>query len=126
LLRVTVSDRTRRRLTRLIAGLGVASGGVLLARPQQVVDRVAPAFPASRRWLVQALGLRLLMQHGAVLAVPERRMVQASSAVDLLHAATMVPFVASPHYGRAARISGALAAGHAAVVAALAPRSPGS
>ena len=118
---MTVSDRTGRRLTRLMAAFGVVAGGVLLARPQQVVDRVAPAFPASRRWLVQALGLRLLMQHGAVLAVPERRMVQASSAVDLLHAATMVPFVASPHYGRAARLSGGVAAAYAAAALAAAP-----
>jgi hypothetical protein len=43
--------------------------------------------------------------------------------VDLLHAATMVPFVASPHYGRAARISGALAATYAAAALAVAPRS---
>ena len=119
-------DRARRGLillTRLMAVLGFASGGVLLARPQQVIDRVAPAFPASRRWLVRALGVRLLIQHGAVLAVPDPRIIRASSAVDLLHAATMVPFVASPHYGRAARISGGLAATYAAAALAVAPRS---
>jgi hypothetical protein len=123
LLRVTASDRARRRLTRLMAVLGVASGSVLLARPQEVVDRIAPAFPASHRWLVRALGVRLLVQHGAVLAVPDPRIIRASSAVDLLHAATMVPFVASPHYGRAARVSGALAAAYAAAALAVAPRS---
>jgi hypothetical protein len=117
------SDRTRRRLTRLMALLGVVSGAVLLTRPQQVVDRVSPAFPASRRWLVRALGVRLLVQHGAVLAVPDRPLIRVSSAVDLLHAASMVPFVASPHYGRAARISGGLAAGYAAAALAVAPRS---
>ena len=118
---MTVSDLTGRRLTRLMAALGVVTGGVLLARPQQVVDRVAPAFPASKLWLARALGVRLLVQHGAVLAVPDRRIVRASSAVDLLHAATMVPFVASPHYGRAARLSGGLAAAYAAAALAAAP-----
>jgi hypothetical protein len=125
LLRVTVSDRTRRRLTRLMAGLGVVSGGVLLTRPQQVVDRVAPAFPASRRWVVRVLGVRLLVQHGAVLTVPVRPLIRASSAVDLLHAATMVPFIVSPQYGRAARLSGGLAAAYAAAALAVAPSSSG-
>jgi len=108
-----------------MACLGLVSGCVLVARPQQVADRIAPAFPASRLWLARALGVRLLVQHGAVLALPERRVVRASSAVDLLHAASMVPFVASPHYGRAARISGGLAAAYAAAALAVAPRSPG-
>jgi hypothetical protein len=126
LLRVTASDLARRRLTRLMAVLGVASGGLLLVRPQEVIDRVSPAFPASRRWLVRALGVRLLVQHGAVLAVPDPATIRASSAVDLLHAATMVPFVASPQYGRAARISGALAATYAAAALAVAPRRESS
>ena len=43
--------------------------------------------------------------------------------MDLLHAASMVPFVVSPRYGRAARISGGLAAVYAAVALAVAPRS---
>ena len=123
---MTASDPTRRRLTRLMAVVGVATGSVLLARPQDVVDRIAPAFPASRRWLVRALGVRLLVQHGAVLVLPDLRIIRASSAVDLLHAATMVPFLASPHYGRAARISGALAATYAAAALAVAPRSSDS
>ena len=106
-----------------MAGLGVVTGGVLLARPQQVVDRVTPAFPASRSWLVRALGVRLLVQHGAVLAAPDRPLIRASSAVDLLHAASMVPFVASPQYGRAARVSGGLAAAYAAAALAIAPSS---
>jgi hypothetical protein len=123
---VTVSDPTRRRLTRLMAALGVVSGGILLVRPQQVVDRIAPTFPASRRWLVRALGVRLLLQHGVVLAVPDRPLIRAGSAVDLLHAASMLPFVASPRYGRAARVSGGLAAGYAAAALAVAPSSHGS
>jgi hypothetical protein len=122
---VTAPDRSLRRATRLVAALGFVLGGLLLARPQQVVDRVAPAFPASRLWLARALGVRLLVQHGTVLAVPGRPVVRASSAVDLVHAASMVPFVASPQYGRAARISGGIAAAYAAIGSALAPRSRG-
>ena len=115
----------RRTLTRLLAALGVAGGVALLARPQAVVDAAAPAFPRDRLWLVRVLGGRLLIQHGAALAVPDRRVVRAGSAVDLLHAASMVPFVASPRYGRAARISGALAAAYASAALAVAPRSDG-
>jgi hypothetical protein len=117
------ADSRRRVLTRLLAGLGAATGVVLLSRPQQVVDAVAPAFPRDRHWLVRVLGARLVAQHGAVLAAPDPRLVRLGSAVDLLHAASMVPFVASPKYGPAARISGGLAAAYAAVALAVAPRS---
>ena len=88
-----------------------------------MVDRLAPALPADRRWLVRALGVRLVVQHGAVLVSPSPALIRAGSAVDLLHAASMVPFVTSPRYGRAARISGGLAAVYAAVALAAAPRS---
>jgi hypothetical protein len=120
--RVRSDDGRRRRITRLLAGLGMASGVLLLARPQQVVDAVAPAFPRDRLPLVLVLGARLVAQHGAVLAAPRPGLVRLGSAVDLLHAASMVPFVASPRYGRAARISGGLAAAYAAVALGLAPR----
>lgn len=113
----------RRWITRLLAAAGVWSGVALLTRPQQVVDAVAPAFPRERLWLVRALGGRLLAQHGTVLLAPRPQLVRAGSAVDLVHAATMVPFVASPRYGRAARVSGGLAAAYAAVALAAAPRS---
>jgi hypothetical protein len=113
------ADSPRRILTRLMAGTGAATGVVLLARPLQVVDAVAPAFPRERLWLVRALGARLVAQHGAVLVSPSPRLVRLGSAVDLVHAATMVPFVASPRYGRAARISGGLAAAYAAVALAV-------
>jgi hypothetical protein len=119
---MTAADRARRGLTRLLAGAGAATGVALLARPRQVVDAVAPAFPRERLWLVRLLGVRLVAQHGAVLAAPTAGLVRLGSAVDLVHAATMVPFVASPRYGRAARLSGGLAAGYAAVALAIAPR----
>jgi len=112
----------RRTSTRALAVLGAASGAVLLAWPQQVVDRAAPAFPRERLWLARLLGVRLLVQHGAVLVSARPALVRLGSAVDLAHAASMVPFVASPRYGRAARISGGLAAAYAAVALGVAPR----
>jgi hypothetical protein len=115
----------RRILTRLLAALGLAGGVVLVARPQAVVDAVSPAFPRDRFWLIRLLGVRLIAQHGAVLAAPGPRLVRWGSAVELLHAASMVPFVASPRYGPAARLSGGLAAAYAAVALAVAPRSDG-
>ena len=115
--------RWTRRLARLLAGLGVASGVALVARPDAIADRLCPEFPQSRRWLVRLLGLRLLAQHGAVLVAPRRDLIRLSSAVDLVHAASMVPFVASARYGRAARLSGGLAAAYAAVALAVAPPS---
>jgi hypothetical protein len=118
-----MDQRGRRTVTRLLAGLGVASGGTLLARPQRVVDRLCPELPRDRVWLARVLGARLLLQHGVVLLEPHRTLVRAASAIDLLHAASMVPFTASPRYGRAARLSGALAAAYAAVAMAAAPRS---
>ncbi|SFF76502.1 hypothetical protein SAMN05216574_12624 [Blastococcus tunisiensis] len=102
---------------------GASTGIALLTRPQQVVDALAPALPHDRVWLVRALGARLLVQHGTVVVAPRPALVRLGSAVDLLHAASMVPFVASPRYGRAARISGGLAATYAAVALAVAPRS---
>ncbi|MET0765631.1 MAG: hypothetical protein ABWY29_12255 [Blastococcus sp.] len=114
---------SRRLMTRTLAMAGVISGAALLARPQRVVDAIAPAFPRERLWLVRLLGARLVAQHGAVLAAPRPRSVRLSSAVDLVHAASMVPFVASPRYGRAARLGGGLAAAYAAVALAVAPRS---
>jgi hypothetical protein len=116
-------DDGRRLLTRLLAATGVLSGAVLLARPQRVIDAVAPAFPRERRWLVRALGVRLLVQHGAVLVAPATTLVRLGSAIDLVHAASMVPFVVSTRYGPAARLSGGLAAAYAAVALAVAPRS---
>ena len=112
----------RRMLTRLLAGAGAVSGVALLARPQRIVDRLCPELPGDRVWLVRVLGLRLLVQHGAVLLEPHPVLVRAGSAVDLAHAASMVPFTGSARYGRAARISGALAAAYAGVAMAVAPR----
>ena len=116
------ADRvTRRTLTRALAAAGAVSGVALVARPQQVVDRLAPEFPRSKLWLVRVLGARLLAQHGAVLVSPSARVVRLASGVDLLHAVSVLPFVASPRYGRAARITGGLAAAYAALGATCTP-----
>ena len=117
-------DGRRRTTTRLLAGLGAASGLALLTRPQRIVDRLCPELPHDRVWLVRVLGARLLLQHGTVLVEPHPVLVRAGSAIDLLHAASMVPFAGTARYGRAARISGTLAAAYAALAMAVAPRSP--
>ncbi|WP_040339769.1 hypothetical protein [Candidatus Blastococcus massiliensis] len=95
------------------ATAGATAGLLLLTRPQWALDAVAPAFPRERRWIVRALGARMLVQHGAVLARPEPAVLTAGAGIDLLHAASMLPFLGSGRYGRAARISAAVALGSA-------------
>jgi hypothetical protein len=95
------------------AGAGVVAGLVLLARPGPALDRLAPGFPRERRWVVRLLGARLVAQHAAVLVAARPGVVRAAAAVDVVHAATMLPLVRSPRYGRAARISAAVAATYA-------------
>jgi hypothetical protein len=97
---------------RTTSAVGVLAGLVLLTRPDDALDRLAPEYPHDRRWVVRVLGARLLVQHAAVLAVPRPPVLRAAAAVDLLHAATLVPLLRSPRYGRAARISGAVAAAY--------------
>ena len=97
-------------LVRTTATAGVAAGLVLLARPEQAVARLAPEYPRDRLWAVRLLGARLVGQHAAVLAVPHAPVLRAAAGIDLLHAATMLPLLRSARYGRAARISGAVAA----------------
>jgi hypothetical protein len=119
------TDDARRRFTRLLSGAGAAWGLALLTRPGRVVAALCPEFPASRLWIVRALGARLVAQHAAVLLAPKASVVRLASAVDLLHAATMVPPLASARYRRAALISGGVAAAYAAVTPALTPGSDG-
>lgn len=118
---MTVDDR-HRRLTRLVAGSGAVWGLTLLAAPGRVVDGLCPELPRSRRWAVPLLGARLVIQHGAVLVVPDARIVRIGSMADLLHAASMVPLARSAPYRRAAVISGAVAVGYAILAPAVAPR----
>ena len=109
----------RTALARSLAVVGLGAGLALVARPRQVVDAVAPGYPADRLWAARVLGVRLLAQHAALLAVPRPAVLRAGAAVDLVHAASMVPLVRSPRYGRAARVSGGGSAA-TALVAALA------
>jgi hypothetical protein len=67
------------------------------------------------------LGARLVAQHSVVLAAPEEPVVRVASAVDLVHATSMLPLLGSRRYRRASLISG----GVAAVYAALAPVAAG-
>jgi hypothetical protein len=99
-------------LVRTTALAGVGAGLVLLSRPEAALARLAPEYPRERRWVLRVLGARLVAQHAAVLAAPRRPVLRGSAVVDLLHAATMVPLLRSPRYGRAARISGAVAAAY--------------
>ena len=101
-------------LVRGPSAAGLALGALLLARPESALTRVAPEYPLERRWVVRLLGARLVGQHAAVLVAPRPAVVRAAAAVDLLHAATMVPLLRSRRYGRAARISGGLAAAYGA------------
>jgi hypothetical protein len=105
-----MSDRAV--LRRVPAAGGVVAGLVLLVGPEPALRRLAPEFPREQRWVARLLGARLVAQHAAVLAAPRPAVLRAAAAVDLLHAATMVPLLRSPRYGRAARVSGAVAAGY--------------
>jgi hypothetical protein len=99
-------------LFRTASAAGVLAGVVLLIRPDEALARLAPEFPPARRWVVRLLGARLVAQHAAVLAAPSAALLRAAGGIDLLHAATMLPLLRSSRYGRAARISGAVAASY--------------
>ena len=116
-------DDGLRTVVRLLSGAGGIWGLALLIRPREVVARLCPEFPESRMWVVRVLGARLVAQHAVVLAAPEGPILRAASAVDFLHAASMLPLLGSPRYRRAAVISGGVAAAYGALAAAAAGRS---
>jgi hypothetical protein len=105
--------------TRLFAAAGLAWGAALLSRPRQVLDALAPEFPADREWLARVLGARQVAQYAVVLVAPTPAVVRVASAVELVHAASMVLALRLPRYRRAAWISGAVAAASAAVLPAV-------
>ena len=111
------SGRQRTR-SRLLAALSGTWGLLLLLRAGPLVEAVCPEFPESEQWVVRLLGGRLVVQHALVLSRPTSGRVRAAAAVDVLHAASMVPLLWSPRYRRAAVVSG----GFAALYAATAPR----
>ena len=106
-------DEPPRSPLRVLAAASASAGLLLLTRPLRVLDAVAPAFPRERAWVVRALGARMLVQHAVVLGRPGPGVVTAGAALDVLHAASMLPFLGSARYGRAARISAAVALGSA-------------
>ena len=123
----TATDPGRRRaLIRALSALGAAWGSVLLARPRPVVAVLCPEFPEPRIWVVRVLGGRLVAQHALLLAAPERGPVRGAVVVDLMHAASMVPLLATGRYRRAALISGGIAAAYAGVASVVVPRAEGS
>ncbi|SDF04920.1 hypothetical protein SAMN05660662_0869 [Blastococcus aurantiacus] len=103
---------------RVLAGAGATIGLALLTGPQRVLDVVAPEFPRERRWVVRVLGARMLAQHAPVLVRPAPELLAAGAGLDVLHAASVLPFVASARYGRTARISAAVALASAALAGA--------
>ena len=105
-----MTDATRSRISRLHASAGIITGLALLISPQRVAALVAPEFPPERLWLVRGLGARVLVQDTAVLLRPEPTVVATGAAVDVLHALSMLPFLGSARYGRAAGISGGVSA----------------
>jgi hypothetical protein len=99
-------------LFRTASAAGVLAGVVLLIRPDEALARLAPEYPRDRLWVVRLLGARLVAQHAAVVAAPSAALLRAAGRIDLMHAVTMLPLLRSPRYGRAARISGAVAASY--------------
>lgn len=117
-----VPDTARRQIvSRGVAALSGMWGVLLLIRPGTIVSALCPEFPKSRLWTVRVLSARLVVQHAVVLASPTRRHVRTAAAVDVLHAASMVPLLWSPRYRRAALISGGYAALYAVTAPAVAP-----
>jgi hypothetical protein len=109
-------------LLRGLAATGVAWGGLLLVRPRLVAKVLAPEFPADRDWIARVLGARLVVQDTALFLAPTRSAAVAGAAVDGVHALSMLPWLGSARYRRAAAISGAVAAVGAATAGVLARR----
>ncbi|MGY1593306.1 hypothetical protein ACI79D_15130 [Geodermatophilus sp. SYSU D00708] len=116
-------EHRRRRLTRLLAGVGVAWGTALLAVPDGVTDALCPELPRDRRWVVRVLGARMVVEHATLLVAPVRPVPPIAAAVESLHAVSMLTLLGRPRYRRAALVSGGIAA-VSAVALATVPGSP--
>ncbi|MCF6506280.1 hypothetical protein E9549_02495 [Blastococcus sp. MG754426] len=114
----------QRAAIRAVATAGLAAGLALALRPARTVGAVDPRFPRERLWATRVLGARLVAQHAALLVRPRPSAARAAAAVDALHAASMLPLLASPAYRRTALVSGGFAAATAGLLAAAA-RSEG-
>src|SRR5206468_6181106 len=98
-------------------GRGLLAVGLLL-EPERLVAVVGRGGRQPARWLVRLLGARMLAQSGLELARTTRPVLRAGSAIDALHAASMLALAARrPDYRRSALASAAVAAGSAAAVA---------
>jgi hypothetical protein len=110
---------SRPRAQQLLSAALASWGAVLLVRPRPVVAAVAPEYPADHDWVVRVLGARQVLQNGVLLATRNPALGRAGAAVDALHALSMLPVTRSPRYGRAALVSGAIAAGSGVLTAVL-------
>ncbi len=103
------SDHFVPTVPRLIGATSAALGVILLATPGRVCDYVSDNGARPTGW-VRLLGARYLAQGVAQVAWPEPAVLQASAAVDTLHALSMVALAAvSPTYRRSASLSASVA-----------------
>ena len=120
-----MSPDLRRTLTRGVSAVFVVWGAVQLAAPEATVRTVTPDVPEPRAWIVRVLGARMVLQHGLALTRPTRGVVLAGSAVDALHAASMVALCLGwRRYRRPALVSAVSAAVSALGQLATAPAAP--
>lgn len=114
---------TRNAPSLVIGASTAAAGAVLLARPRQIARFVAGPGTAPPSWIVRLLGARYLAQAAAELGRPTRAVWLTMSAIDGIHAASMIAAAAlQPSYRRPAVGNAVVATGSAAVTAATAWR----
>ncbi|HEV7727565.1 MAG TPA: hypothetical protein VGO74_11620 [Modestobacter sp.] len=117
--------RPGRRAPRTLAAAHGAVGLLLLARPDDVVARLAPGPERPPRWLVRLLGARRLVQAAVTVAAPTRGVLLLGAGTDTLHALSMVAAALRwPGLRRAASISATAATAAAAAAAALGSSRP--
>ncbi|MBA3524276.1 MAG: hypothetical protein H0T85_06935 [Geodermatophilaceae bacterium] len=94
------------RTVRAVSGALAVWGAVQVAAPGRLLTVLGADRPSPPLAIVRVLGVRMLAQHLAVLAAPQRSLVLGSAAVDTLHGASMLAAaVIWPRYRRAALIS---------------------
>jgi hypothetical protein len=112
----------RTAMTRLASAtwVGLAGWGAALAlAPAATARAVTGGAPVPPPAVVRVLGARQVVQSLVLLSAPARPIVLAASAVDALHAASMVAAAARwPRYRRAALISAGVATASALVTGA--------
>ena len=115
----------RTTTTRCVSAVFTCWGAVQLAAPGGCARTLTPGAPVPAAWLVRVLGARLVLQHALVLARPTRGIVLAGAAVDVLHAASMVPAALRwREYRRPAAVSAGSALTSALAQVATAPAAP--